>query len=358
MLNVSFPDVDWAFLQSIYGWAALQYQAWARGCLIVNGDQSQTVVLYTDGLLEFHLDGVRYFGGDFYSYQRAPLVLQLTPGKHYLDLRLVRDVRAMGGVGIPTIEISLSAELSSQDLQLAADAPLLPDMVNGKFAGALGSMLVRNDATRDIDVVGVSVNDTSYFAWLLHPVRLRVASGQTRPVAFVIQCNGHCSPSIRIDIEYEAFDGSRSTRSFLHMPYQIKQREIHEPHKITFLHPGGMISYAVLRPPSTNVSCHISADNAIPILLQLHGAGLEADSDLVKHALDPLPDLCTFALFPTGSTPWSGDDWHAWGFADVQAAIDALPAWVYLTGWQGPDVDISRWLVSGHSNGGKSTYHA
>lgn len=356
-LSVSFPDIDWSSLQSIYGWAALQYQAWARGSLEVSGDEPQTVVLFTEGLLEFYVDGARHFGGDAYHYKRAPLVLHLDPGHHVLDLRLVRDLRAMGGVGAPTIDIHLSAELSSQDLRLAADAPLLPDMVDGKLAGALGSMLVRNDATYDMDIVSVSTNDDSYAVWLLHPERLRIASGQTRPVAFGIQCIGigDCSPNVRLDIGYEDF-GSRPTKSVLHVHHKMNQRKIHEPHKITFLHPGGMVSYAALRPPSTNISCPNHAENSLPVLLQLHGAGVDADSDFVKHTLDPLPDLCAFVLYPTGSTLWSGDDWHAWGFADVQAAVDALPAWVSLTGWQGQGVDTSRWFVSGHSNGGKSRF--
>ncbi|GAB7353384.1 hypothetical protein MBLNU459_g3861t1 [Dothideomycetes sp. NU459] len=357
LLSVSFPNIDWLFLQGIYGWAALQYQAWARGTLSVSGDEVQTVVLHTEGLLEFLVDGVRHFGGDYYSFKRAPLVLRLEPGEHVLELRLVRDVRAMGGVGTPSIDICLTAQISSQDLHISTGAPLLPDMVDGTLAGALGSVLVRNDAVNVLDAVDVSVNDTAWSVWLMEPERVRVASGQTRPVAFVIQCNGICSPDIEILIEYEVAGSRHPTQSYLRVPYRIPQRDIHDPHKMTFLHPGGMVSYAILRPPLENVSCPLHGD-LLPILMQLHGAGLEADSDLVKHALDPLPDLCAFTLFPTGSTPWSGDDWHAWGFADVQAAVDALPGWVYHTGWQGPKVDVHRWLVSGHSNGGQGTWFA
>lgn len=93
-------------------------------------------------------------------------------------------------------------------------------------------------------------------------------------------------------------------------------------------------------------------------MLQLHGAGLEAESDLVAHALDSVPDLCAWILFPTGVTPWSGDDWHAWGFADVQAAVSAIPAWMERNDWQGPGVDTDSWLASGHSNGGQGTWYA
>lgn len=49
---------------------------------------------------------------------------------------------------------------------------------------------------------------------------------------------------------------------------------------------------------------------ALPILLNLHGAGLEADSQRVRHMLDTVPDLRAWVLFPSGVTPWSADDWR------------------------------------------------
>jgi predicted esterase len=92
--------------------------------------------------------------------------------------------------------------------------------------------------------------------------------------------------------------------------------------------------------------------------LALHGAGLEADNGMVTGALDPVSNLCAYVLFPTGVTPWSGDDWHNWGFSDVEAAIAAIPAWIETVGWKGSNVDIHRWIVSGHSNGGQGTWYA
>lgn len=92
-------------------------------------------------------------------------------------------------------------------------------------------------------------------------------------------------------------------------------------------------------------------------MLQLHGAGLEAENELVAHALDSLPDLCAWVVFPTGVTPWSGDDWHNWGFSDVEAAIANIPSWIEATNWQGVGIDTSKWLVTGHSNGGQGTWY-
>lgn len=43
-----------------------------------------------------------------------------------------------------------------------------------------------------------------------------------------------------------------------------------------------------------------------------------------------------------------------WGFADVEAAVAAIAIWIKTIQWKGPNVHMSKWLVSGHSNGGES----
>lgn len=352
-LSVAFPEIDLAFLQRIYGWAALQYQGWARGLLHLNGKEPRTLTLTTDNLLEFYLDGVHHFGGDYYAFQRAPIVLHLEPGDHIVDLRFVRDVRAMGGIGSPTIDIQLEARPSTRDLHIAADNALMPDMVNGRLASMLGAIQVRNDHVHDTEIFAVSANDSSYFVWLLQPDDFRVVAGQTRFVAVAISCKTDCSPYLGIDIEYGIVGQGRSQASVLHLDHQFAQRELYEPLKVTFLHPAGMVSYAILKPPPSNMSCPLDSEGSLPVFLQLHGAGVEAGNDIVRHALDPL-NLCAWSVFPTGSTPWSGDDWHVWGFADVEAAIEAIPAWIESIGWDGPGVNTKCWLVAGHSNGGES----
>ena len=310
------------------------------------------MTLATDNLLEFYLDGVHHFGGDYYAFRKAPIVLHLEPGDHIIDLRFVRDVRAMGGIGPPTIDIQLEARSSTHDLYFAAYNALMPDMVNGRLASMLGSIQVRNDHVHDIEVFTVSANDTSYFVWLLQPGDFIVVAGQTRHVAVAISCETNCSPYIGIDIEYSIVGPRHSEASVLHLEHQFAQRELHEPLKVTFYHPAGMVSYAILKPPSSNISCPLDSEGSLPVVLQLHGAGVEADNDIVRHALDPL-NLCAWSVFPTGSTPWSGDDWHVWGFADVEAAIEAIPAWIESIRWDGPGVNTERWLVAGHSNGGE-----
>ena len=87
-------------------------------------------------------------------------------------------------------------------------------------------------------------------------------------------------------------------------------RNLHEPQKITYRHPGGIISYAILRPPSAAATGLVDSYSKLPVLLSLHGAGLEADSHEVRHMLDEVPDLKAWVIFPTGVTSWCGDDWR------------------------------------------------
>ena len=143
--TVAFPDVDWSWLQKVYGWAVLQYQAWCRCELIIESYEVETAVLYTDNVLEFWIDDDLYFGGDYYGFRRAPVVLRLKPGPHRLDIRLLRDLRAMGGTGVPNIAIGVKAAIFSGGLSLAETSMTVADVVDGKLASPYASVIVRND---------------------------------------------------------------------------------------------------------------------------------------------------------------------------------------------------------------------
>jgi predicted esterase len=382
-LSISYPDVDWAFLKTVYGWASVQYQAWARGELIVHGDKAQSVILHTDAILEYWVDDTHYFGGDFYSFRKAPPVLSLSPGSHRIDLRLVRDVRAFGGILDPTIDVVLDIQQASGTLELAKPGILVSDVVDGKLATPGGSIFLRNSGEHDIEVIeiraaNVSTNVKSpslfpkldsdfqsFVARSAEPIEnlspdtgstpgILLVAGQTRPLAFNISLPFPNASSIAYKITYRTVGGSQ--HSSLEVTQDLNHASIFDPHKITFLHPGGMLSYAMLRPPARNASCQAKQKKA-PIILLLHGAGLEADNPQLITAMDPVPDLCAWILFPTGVTPWSGDDWHSWGFADVEAAVEAIPDWIESVGWRDTGVDTDRWIVTGHSNGGQGTWY-
>ncbi|KAH7392819.1 hypothetical protein BKA66DRAFT_456959 [Pyrenochaeta sp. MPI-SDFR-AT-0127] len=355
-LSISYSNVDWNFFKDIYGWAAVQYQAWARGELIVGGNETQHVILHTDAILEYWIDDTHYFGGDFYTFRKAPPVLHLKPGSHKIDIRLVRDVRAFGGILEPTIDVIVDVRQVSGTLELAKPGILISDIVDGKLAATTGSVYLRNSGEDDIEIVGIKPSNASITPPVSHNnYDLTIVAGQTRPIAFNISLLTNNASFIAYNITYKATNSTQ--HSTLQVSQQLNHVSMYRPHKVTFLHPGGMASYAMLRAPAKNASCQ-SHQTRLPVLLALHGAGLEADSPMVTSALDPVSDLCAWVLFPTGVTPWSGDDWHNWGFADVEAAVKAVPDWIETVGWRGAGVDTNRWIVSGHSNGGQGTFYA
>jgi predicted esterase len=382
-LSVGYSNVDWDFLKVVYGWTAVQYQAWARGELIVGGKKTQHIILHTDGILEFWVDDQHYFGGDYYTFRKAPPVLHLLPGVHKIDVRLVRDVRAFGGILEPTIDVVVDVQQVSGTLELATRGILMADVVDGKLASSIASVSLRNSGTDDVEIIGIHVanvsspvsfsglssghqvwdginmealtdDETSYLSTHGNTSIVLVA-GQTRPSAFNITLPSQNASSVLYDITYRTAHDTRY--STLQVSQDVKHISTYRPHKVTFLHPGGMVSYAILRPPAKNATCR-SKQTKLPVLLALHGAGLEADNPMVTSALDPVSDLCAWVLFATGVTPWSGDDWHNWGFSDVEAAIQAIPTWIETVGWTGPGVDTNRWIVTGHSNGGQGTWYA
>lgn len=325
-LIVGFPEVDWDFMRSIYGWAAIQYQAWARGNLFVDADSPQTLLLYSDNVLEFWVDDQLHFGGDFYGYRIAPLVLHLEPGYHKVDVRLVRDVRAMGGIGEPSLCVRMEAQKANGGVVVVGDL-LLPDLVDGKLASHVGSVTIRSEENEwievwDIQSIDVSIEGFSN-SWLslnssqsvfvvavTADIPFRLAPGQTRQLVFHVSSTTGIKWGRLILKIFFTMKGKSSPLSHVAVSHIFSHRTIHEPQKVTFLLSSRSLSYCILRPPSEIVKNQFSSNQSLPVLLNLHGAGLEADSHQVRHMLDAVPDLHAWVIFPSGVTPWSGDDWR------------------------------------------------
>ena len=143
---------------------------------------------------------------------------------------------------------------------------------------------------------------------MLEKAPLRLAPGQSRPLPFSLSVQAPFTKSICLKVTYTASGASDSLLSTVAC-HNFIVHTVHSPHKYTYLHPSGIVSYAILRAPSEKVVCKVTRSK-LPILLNLHGAGLEAGSEQVRHMLDAVPDLHAWVLFPTGVTPWSSDDWR------------------------------------------------
>jgi hypothetical protein len=197
-----FPDVDWKSLRSTYGWAGLQFQAWARGEITVCGDRPVTVRLALSGAGEFWVGEQHFLGGDWYAYARAPVVTVLEEGKHEVSVRIAGDIRASGGEMPPTVGFSLVVE-EVVEAGLVVGEAMVADVVEGRLIGRWGSLGTRNELKEWVEIVEVRGKNVGPF--LKHremhnddsdmrqngtkldgfePVRL--APGQSRPIKFQV----------------------------------------------------------------------------------------------------------------------------------------------------------------------------
>jgi len=156
--------------------------------------------------------------------------------------------------------------------------------------------------------LSLTVTKESITTEMVGSVPLRLAPGQTRPLAFSLQLRS-ASLGLRFTIVYKKEDESSFAHSDV-VSFDFVVRSLYDPHKVTFLHPSRTVSYTILRPPSKIAFQNVGVHNAMPVMLALHGAGVEADSRQPRSSFDAAPDLNCWLVYPTGMTPWSGDDWR------------------------------------------------
>lgn len=138
-----------------------------------------------------------------------------------------------------------------------------------------------------------------------------MAPYQTRPLMFNITLGIPFDLVFDVDLSY-SINGGHS-KMFTERAFQVKltANSYQETQKVTFLHPAKIVSYCILHPPPPFPICSTgNASRAVPVMIGLHGAGLEADDTQVRSMLDAAYNICSWKLFPTGVTRWSGDDWR------------------------------------------------
>lgn len=154
ILSIAFQSLSLDFTSAVYGWAALQYQAWARCWLTNHAPSTQKVELFTDGIWEYSVNNERAIGGDLYGLRKAPLVVTLKPGINKIDLRIYRDVRAFGGLQDSPIIIKLEARRVRNTL-FVEDSILISDKVNGKLPSPYASVVLRNLHEQQLQILSI-----------------------------------------------------------------------------------------------------------------------------------------------------------------------------------------------------------
>lgn len=162
----------------------MQFQAWARGTIVIScpnvgnstleekssiaEESGEEVVdvpvnFHISPTIEYFVNGKSYFGGDMYSYHRAPAVVHLTlDTPHTIDIRVTHDIRAFGGGMPPALDISVEAKVAATDSGLVAEVAgaIAPDIIENIGVAGKGwvSFPVRNEAKEWINILDVTIN--------------------------------------------------------------------------------------------------------------------------------------------------------------------------------------------------------
>ncbi|RUP51139.1 hypothetical protein BC936DRAFT_149748 [Jimgerdemannia flammicorona] len=354
---IPFKGVRWSFNQLSQGWAVNQFQAWARSRIVLA--RATTLRIQCTSVGDFHV-GVRLFSGDWYGYGVTAHTLRLPAGKHEFRVRIVNEIRIFGGTVPPTIVFRCEIEEVADEVKacMREKAVVVPDVVEGVLAGRYVSVTVENLRTEVgnegwMDVVRVEVDgkdsdSVKFYAVPAHPnsFPLRLAPSQSRPL--VLEINFTSSPlfssgttlSTRLKIYLRSSDG---TFTVLFTPLILTRRTWGEAFKFTFLdfdgtkprsfnHTFFILPKSTIQTPKTTTKAMAipprklfrpSTDSSIPppIVVALHGAGVEAESSFWTGAYRR--QKAAWILYPTGRTPW-GFDWHGPSHLNVQSALRAL----------------------------------
>jgi hypothetical protein len=133
---------------------------------------------------------------------------------------------------------------------------------------------------------------------------------QARPLVFRIYLGDSSQKELSAEILYKILRGNDEIFQTYPLRLRLTEKSVSQAQKLTYYY-AGIVSYAILRPPpATCASAIPEGDDALPVIVGLHGAGVKADSVQVREMLDAAYGTCAWVLSPSGVTPWSGDDWR------------------------------------------------
>ncbi|OCF36867.1 hypothetical protein I316_01464 [Kwoniella heveanensis BCC8398] len=402
--NVVYPDIRWDQLRSDHGWVALQYQVTLRNTLCVPriGLKEKTPIRIDliQGV-EFALipstssastpsssseilqTPVTWYNGDIYDFASTPdgirdqststsnfaRSLLLDPGEYLILVRAIYEIRMFGDPGVgnpPVIRMKVQIEVEEEEDQavLVEGIGKVPDVIEGLFMGNWISVGVRlPEGLEVVTVMGVESTFANSITVEL-PREVKIMPGQTRLVAVKLQQKSAlpaCCRSFEVRLKIRAGYPRQHTRTLVwHPKFQHLDLgdEALPPFRISFASPPpaqtgtpAHISHAMVVPPRRPLPVQPTSEKVLPpVILALHGAGVDAIASPWKETMPEIPGV--WAVLPTGRNEW-GEDWHGGSMEDVWAARDAFSDLSRHVGFATSD----KTILMGHSNGGQGAWH-
>lgn len=221
-LEISYPEVDFQLVAHTAGWSSKQWQSLAISTLEIHSERediyeevlcsfvldrgSEFALIRSDLSGGPDLDNVRWYNGDWYSYNSQfaapppeivgengrssisapfPHLIRLEAGRYYFVLRAAYEIRIFGDPDAspnrtPTVQIDIDVEIvrerkAQETGKLSGPFPdpeplsarildqspstIVPDLLDGWFAGEFMRVGLRNEGLGWIEVVDVKALD-------------------------------------------------------------------------------------------------------------------------------------------------------------------------------------------------------
>ncbi|KAI8619925.1 hypothetical protein BC830DRAFT_1101631 [Chytriomyces sp. MP71] len=399
---VNFENVRWEFNQDPFGWTSLHHATYFRGTFTV--PRTGVYLVTFNNVVSFKIDDKAYVG-NVYGYKHSSgTAMQLDQGEHKLYVCAVMDVRLFGGKIPPKVTFSATFEpvqfdTPARSILIMNDDTLVPEVMDGRLITPFFSLTIMNafvpttspqtmnlnatvntgtaeEVTDEFGKLSLGSQELSETGWVqILDVRavssdgaklkaeipvifsLKLAPGQIYPLPIDVdfdreESNGAVLTSISFELDLYDLD-AKERFVVTSTEFPIVERKWGEPYKITFLDYDNIVHYAMALPP--NKECSVANQANCPVILALHGAGVEASNPFWTEAYKRQD--YAWVLFPTGRTPW-GFDWHGPSNLNVEAALHTL---THLHGVpeelkNGLGIHGDKLIYTGHSNGGQGAW--
>lgn len=302
---------------------------------------------------------VIWYQADMYDYAGSPMgsrggkgavsnfarEVSLSPGEYVMLVRAAYEIRMFGDPhgGSPIIRLRVDMEVEEEEEEVEVGkveeggegtrgqavvingAGVIPDVYDGWLMGEWISVPIRAQGN-DVRVIKAVCRDVK----VEMPGPVRIASGQIRPIGVRLDQNTPIDREVgQLSIRFEVEVGG----SMRYVDWCIKLRQVDSSHspvtfRMTFASPcvslnqtPSLVSYATVIKPRP-ISDGQGKTRAPPVILALHGAGVDVDNPAWAEAIPAIPG--TWAVLPQGKSEW-GEDWHGGSMDEVWAARDALP---------------------------------
>ncbi|KAG2176323.1 hypothetical protein INT43_005557, partial [Umbelopsis isabellina] len=284
-----FPSTRWSMNQLALGWAVNQFQAWAVISFSLEREKSFRVQFHSIG--DFYIDQDLY-SGDWYNLKTTAHVVHLAKGEHTLRVRVVNEIRIFGGSTPPkSIFEYFWEEIESSIPAIAIEQQVnMPDIIDSRFAGHLCSIAVQNVLQKaDLRVVAIQITTQSTDIAINASLRnageeAAIMPGQIRQIPFSISTVEKLPPTLSsIFIIHVTVEIHNENHTLPGVSFEIHHKKAeNDAFRITFEDQDKSIQYAMVRSPKTLT---FSPSTPPPILVALHGAGVETSSPWWTGAL-------------------------------------------------------------------------